>query len=74
MKDGEFKTVAKYNDPISAHIAEGMLRENGIPAMVFGEVSAYPVFNTNINPVELKVNAEDYEDAMTLLAATQSAE
>jgi len=74
MNDGEFKTVARYNDPISAHIAEGMLRENGIPAMVFGETSSYPSLNLNINPVELKVNAEDYDDAMTLLAAAQSAE
>ena len=74
MKDGELKTVGKYLDPMSAHIAEGMLRENGIPAMVFGEVSSYPSMNFNSDPVELKVNAEDYEDAMTLLAATQSAE
>ena len=74
MKDGDFKTVAKYMDPMSAHIAEGMLRENGIPAMVFGEVSSYPCINFNANPVELKVNAEDYDDAMALLAAAQSAE
>lgn len=74
MKEGELKTVAMYSDPIIAHIAEGMLRENGIPAMVFGEVSSYPFLNWSPNQVELKVNAEDYDDAMTLLAASQSAE
>lgn len=66
MKDGEFKTVAKYTDPMLAHIDEGMLRENGIPAMVFGETSSYPSI-MQVNPVELKVNAEDYDKALDLL-------
>lgn len=66
MKDGEFKTVAKYTDPMLAHIDEGMLRENGIPAMVFGETSPYPSI-MQVNPVELKVYAEDYDTAMALL-------
>ena len=35
MRDGEYKTVARYADAVSAHIAEGMLLENGIPAVVF---------------------------------------
>lgn len=69
MKDGEFKTVAKYTDPMLAHIDEGMLRENGIPAMVFGETSSYPSI-MQVNPVELKVNAEDYVAAMALLQQT----
>lgn len=69
MKDGEFKTVAKYTDPMLAHIDEGMLRENGIPAMVFGEASSYPSI-MQVNPVELKVNAEDYDAAMALLQQT----
>ena len=67
MKDGEYKTVARYSDPVSAHIAEGMLLENGIPAVVFGEVSSYPSFNV-IDAIELKVFEADYDAALALLA------
>ena len=67
MKDGEFKTVATYGyDTVAAHIAEGMLVANGIPAFVFGEVSSYPSLNA-VNPIELKVFEKDYEAAMELL-------
>lgn len=69
----EFKTVAKFSDPMSAHITAGMLRENGIPAEVFGENSSYISLNY-INPVEVKVNASDYEAAMKLLDSTGMAE
>ena len=66
MKDGEYKTVARYTDAVSAHIAEGMLLENGIPAVVFGEVSSYPSFNV-MDSIELKVFEADYDKAMELL-------
>ena len=68
MKDGEYKTVARYADAVSAHIAEGMLLENGIPAVVFGEVSSYPSFNV-MDSIELKVFEADYEKALELLNA-----
>ncbi len=67
MKDGEYKTVARYADAVSAHIAEGMLLENGIPAVVFGEVSSYPSLNV-MDSIELKVFEADYDAAMALLA------
>ena len=66
MRDGEYKTVARYADAVSAHIAEGMLLENGIPAVVFGEVSSYPSFNV-MDSIELKVFEADYDKAMELL-------
>lgn len=66
MKDGEFKTVMTFSDPVSAHIIEGMLRDNGIPAMVFGEVSSYPSMNI-LDAIEVKVNAEDYDAALELI-------
>jgi len=66
MKDGEFKTVAKFSDPTLAHITAGMLNENGIPAAVFGETSSYPSMNI-IDSIEVKVNADDYEAAIKLL-------
>ena len=68
MKDGEYKTVARFTDPVSAHIAEGMLLENGIPAVVFGEVSSYPSLNV-MDSIELKVFEADYDAAMALLTA-----
>ncbi len=69
----DFKTVAKFNDSMSAHITAGMLRDNGIPAGVFGDNSSYVSLNY-VNPVEVKVNAADYDAAMSLLAASDNAE
>ena len=66
MKE-EFKTVAKFPDSISAEICAGMLRSNGMPAEVFGVASAYPSINVAINALEVKVNADDYDDAMKLI-------
>ena len=66
MKE-EFKTVAKFSDPLSAEITVGMLRENGIPASVFGISSSYPSINAALDPLEVKVNAEDYEEALRLV-------
>ncbi len=63
----EFKTVLKFNSPMSAEITAGMLRENGIPAQVFGQTSSYPCINEAMNNVEVKVRAEDYEEAMKLI-------
>lgn len=63
----EFKTVAFFSDAMSAEITAGMLRSNGIQAQVFGQTSSYPSINANINSVEVKVNAEDYDAAVALL-------
>lgn len=51
---------------MSAHITAGMLNENGIPAAVFGENSSYVSLNY-VDPVEVKVNAADYDAAMALI-------
>ena len=64
----EFKTVAKFSDPMSAEIAAGMLNANGVHAEVFGQTSSYPSINAAID------NAEDYELAKKLLAANDKAE
>ncbi len=61
----EFKTIARFSDPMVAEITAGMLRSNGIPAEVFGETSSYP--SISYEKVEVKVNVEDYEAAMALL-------
>jgi len=69
----KFKTVARFQDPLRANIVAGMLSENGIPAAVFGADSSYPSLNY-IKEVEVKVNEDDYDDAMSMLAAADSAE
>ena len=66
MATNDFKTVAKYSEPIPAEILAGMLQENGIPAAVFGASSPYPCLNY-AQPIEVKVNAEDYERALALV-------
>ena len=66
MATNDFKTVAKFSEPIPAEILAGMLRENGIPAAVFGASSPYPCLNY-AQPIEVKVNAEDYERALALV-------
>ncbi|MBQ3765468.1 MAG: DUF2007 domain-containing protein [Bacteroidales bacterium] len=66
MATNDFKTVAKFSEPIPAEILAGMLRENGIPAAVFGASSPYPCLNY-AQPIEVKVNAEDFERALALV-------
>lgn len=63
----EFKTVARFNNQESAEITAGMLRANGIQAQVFGQASSYPSINVAIDSIEVKVNAEDYEQAIALV-------
>ena len=72
MKE-EFKTVARFSDPLLAEITAGMLRDNDIPAQVFGQTSSYPSIMMAIDSVEVKVNAEDYDKAMALLEETDKA-
>ena len=62
----KFKTVAKFSEPLPAEIVAGMLRDNGIPAAVFGASSPYPCLNY-AQPIEVKVNADDYEKAVALI-------
>ena len=69
-REEEFKTVAEFNDPMIAQIPVGMLRENGIPAAVFGADSTYLSLNYT-NPVQVKVNASDYETALKLIEETE---
>ena len=69
----EFRTVAQFNERIQAQIVAARLNDAGIPAAVFGADSSYPCLNYAM-PIEVKVNAIDYEEAMTLLAASDNAE
>lgn len=60
-----------YFDQMSAQITIGLLAENGIPAAMFGQDSANVFLNFN-SPIEVKVNAADYEIALKILEAQDS--
>lgn len=70
----ELKTVATFADPMLASITKGLLESNGVMAEIFGESSSYPSFNVVEEDIELKVNAADYESALSILAASDKAE
>ena len=69
----QFKTVATFQDVMSAQITAGMFNENAIPAGVFGADSSFSALSY-MKPVEVKVNEEDYDEAMSILAAADKAE
>ena len=64
-REEEFKTVITLNDAISAEMIAGMLKENGIPAAVFGADSTAML--NGVGNIDVKVNAEDYDAAMELI-------
>lgn len=74
IMDDSLMTVAKFDDPMRADIVKGMLENCGIEAAVFGEFSAYPSINAVEGNIELKVNAKDYDKALSIIEASQSAE
>ena len=69
----KFKTVATFLDKAQADMAVAMLGDNGIPAGVFGADSSYPSLGY-ARPIEVKVNENDYDAAMSILAAADKAE
>jgi len=69
----KFVTVARFNEKVQAEIVAALLGDNGIPAGVFGADSSYPSLGF-ARPIEVKVNENDYEAAMSILAASDKAE
>ena len=69
----KFKTVATFLEKTQADICAAMLGDNGIPAGVFGADSSYPSLGW-ANSIEVKVNEDDYDAAMQILAAANKAE
>jgi hypothetical protein len=68
-------TVARFVDPPSAHLARGLLEANGIDAFVFNEhyVGMDWLHSQAIGGVELRVAAEDAEQARALIENPPSA-
>ncbi len=74
MNDSQgFKTVARFNEKMQAEMCVTLLEQNGVPAGVFGADSSYPSLSL-AKPIEVKVNENDYEEAMSILAASDKAE
>lgn len=72
MTDSQgFKTVATFTERVQADMCVALLGDNGIPAGVFGADSSYPSLSY-AKPIEVKVNASDYEAAMSILAADKA--
>ena len=69
----KFKTVAEFNDKGQADICATLLGDHGIPAGVFGADSSYPSLGF-AKPIVVKVNENDYDEAVRILAASASAE
>ncbi|MBO4466518.1 MAG: DUF2007 domain-containing protein [Bacteroidales bacterium] len=68
----KYKTVATFSEKVRADMCAALLGDNGIPAGVFGADSSYPSLGY-VRPIEVKVNENDYEAAVKILAAEQSA-
>ena len=68
----KYKTVATFSEKVRADMCAALLGDNGIPAGVFGADSSYPSLGY-ARPIEVKVNENDYEAAVKILAAEQSA-
>lgn len=74
MSDNQkFKTVATFTERFQADICVTLLGDHGIPAGVFGADSSYPSLSF-AREMEVKVNESDYEEALKILAASESAE
>lgn len=69
----QFKTVATFSEKLQADMCAALLGDNGIPAGVFGADSSYPSLGY-AKGIEVKVNENDYEAAMSILAAADKAE
>ena len=68
-----FKTVATFVDRNQAEICAAYLGDNGIPAGVFTADSSFPSLGF-AKPIEVKVNENDYDAAISILAAADNAE
>ena len=62
----DLKTIAKFSEAMPAQILVAFLNDNGIPAAVFNLTSAVPSLSYAL-PIEVKVNADDFEKAVSLI-------
>ena len=74
MKAGEEIIIFDtYSDPVLAHIIRARFEDNDIPSFVDENMShIYPLYNTAMGGVKLKIFAKDLELAQTLAAKDDS--
>ena len=61
------KTVAQYEFPYEAQLAQGRLANEGIMSQVMNEVSSYTCINA-VSGIKLVVNDEDFDAALEILS------
>ena len=61
------KTVAQYEFPYEAQLAQGRLANEGIMSQVMNEVSTYTCINA-VSGIKLVVSDEDFDAAVALLS------
>jgi len=67
------KTVAEYEFPYEAQLAQGRLENEGIMSQVMNQVSSYTCLNA-VSKIKLVVNDEDYDEAVRILAEPDTEE
>jgi len=68
------KIVAEFNLEYEAEIAKGLLKSEGIEAVIMNVNSPYPGITMGRHGVELMVADEDLEAAKKILADTEAVE
>ena len=68
VKDDNLVAVAKYTDPVKAHITKGMLETNGIEAVIFGDGLQQTIgYGAHIFPISIMVKNSDKDIAEKLI-------
>jgi hypothetical protein len=75
QKEEPIITLATYYDPMLAQIVRARLEDNGIPCFVADENmgSVYPMYNTAIGGIKLKIFERDMEKCKAILAEDETA-
>ena len=68
VKGDDLVAVAKYTDPVKAHIAKGLLETNGIEAVIFGDGLQQTIGSgAHIFPISVMVKNSDKDIAEKLI-------
>ena len=68
VKNDNLVAVAKYTDPVKAHITKGMLETNGIEAVIFGDGLQQTIgYGAHIFPISIMVKNSDKDIAEKLI-------
>ncbi|MBE6318595.1 MAG: DUF2007 domain-containing protein [Bacteroidales bacterium] len=70
--DDKLVTIRVFSDNTQAHIAQGLLEDNGVKCVLNNEImsSVYPLTFTSIGGIKLLVNCDSVEIAEKILNTT----